>query len=204
MSFELLYRLVLIFLWTLAGIILIASFILTYFIGKKRVRDNPNKAYIFVKRGNHIGTPFKGEIAGKPSRNGTRYKYNNTTVLVPSTYGEIYHKTRRMIIVNYIGQIIASPFTDDKPLSKLERENLIYEFTESHIGSDAIKALKGNKAFGMFIIIVVAFIIGLIAIVGYNYMKSTMGTAPVNTPAQQEQSTTKPQEIDLKPVEVVK
>ena len=68
-----LYTIVLIFLWTISALFIIAVFLLTFFYGRFTVKDNPNKALIYIKTGRHIGRPIKGVLKGKPSNKGCKY-----------------------------------------------------------------------------------------------------------------------------------
>lgn len=180
------YDLLLIILWILVAILCITVLVLTFFYGRYTVKDNPDKAYIFRKTGRHVSKPFRAKRMGKPSRLGTKYKYGNSFVTVPNTYADVYINQRRMIFVNNIGQIIASPFDTDIELSDKEKEDLLYEMVESHIGSDAMKAIKGKNTMPIIVIIIIAFIIGILAVYGYNYIQDAMVQRQAQSQQQQQ------------------
>lgn len=168
------YTFFLIFLWSFVGLFIVASFILTYFYGRSTVKDNPSRAMIFIKTGKHISKPIRGFLTGKSSQKGCRYNYKDSTIFIPASYGDYFYNNKRMLFINHIGQLVASPFGDDIPLSDTEKEELIYEFVSSHIGADAVKALKGKQTVPIIIVAIVAFIIGIVAVFGYMYMSDMM------------------------------
>jgi len=165
-----LYTFTIIVLWSFVGLFVIAAFILTFFYGRSTIKDNPNKALIYVKTGKHIQKPMKGVLANKPSQKGCIYNYKDGKVFVPFTYGDYYINNRRMIFIDHIGQLVASPFGKDIALVSDEKEELIYELVASHIGADSVKALKGKQTMPIIIIAAAAFIIGIIVVFGYNYI----------------------------------
>ena len=187
--------LILIIVWLFVVLLFIAVILLTFLYGRLTVKDNPTKALIFLKTGKHISKAIKGCMVGKPSRYGIRFNYLDKTVFVPHSYGDYFHRNRRMVFVNHIGQLVPMPFSDDKELSNDEKSELIYEFVSSHIGADSIKALKGKQTMSILIIGIIAFFLGVLVMFGYNYMQGTM--AQPQTPQQQQQE--KPS-IEIKPI----
>lgn len=175
------YTFVLIILWFFVACFIIALLTLVFFYGRSTVKDNPKRALIYVKHGNHVSKPIKGKMIGMPTAKGYRYNYGKNTVLVPSDYKELYLAGKRLVFVNYIGQLIASPFIDDKQLSANERDELIYEICESHIGADGMRALKGNGLPNTMTIIVIAIVICALVVFGYNYMQKSMTPTSQNT-----------------------
>ena len=186
--------LLLIVLWFFIGLLFIAVIILTFFYGRITVKDNPKKAFIFLKTGKHINKPIKGYMVGKPNQVGTRFNYLDKTVFVPHKYGDYFYLNRRMVFVNHVGQLVSMPFSDDKQLSNDEKEELIYELCASHIGADSIKALKGKQTMNILIIGVIAFILGILAMFGYNYIQGIVAQ-------QQQQQQQQQPSIQIKPIE---
>ena len=188
-----LYTLILIFLWAFIGLLIIGVFVLVFMYGRLTVKDNPNKALIFIKTGKHVSKPIKGYLVGQPSSSGCRYKYDNHDVFVPNKYGDIFYCSKRMLFINRIGQLVPMPFDDDVSMTDNEKAELIYELCASHIGADSIKALKGKQSFNIILVGVIAFVFGILAVVGYSYMSDTLA---------QQQSPNKPSTTQEKPVEV--
>lgn len=165
------------------SVLVVFGILLSLFLfGRSTVKNNPNKAIVLVKNGNETKA-YKGKLSEKPSNKGSRYTYDNRTVLVPASYGEVYHKNKRLIFINRLGQLIASPLENDIELSPDERDLLIYELVESNIGANIVHAIKGGKTMNVIIIGVIAFIIGILAVIGYNYMSKAMNK-PASTPQQ--------------------
>lgn len=176
------YTFFIIFLWGSTTILVIGLLAVVFFFGRSTIKDNPNKALVYVKTGRHVGLPMKANLIGKPTKRGCRFNYGNKQmVFVPASYSDNYHKGKRMLFISHIGQLIASPFADDVPLSNDEKNELIYEICESHVGADGMKALKGKLSLNIIMVVVIAFIVGIVAVVGYNYMQGTMTpTPPIN------------------------
>ena len=185
--------LLLIILWSFIALLFIAIIIITFLYGRLTVRDNPKKALIFLKTGKHVSKPIKGKIMGKPNQMGTRFNYLDKTIFVPHKYGDYFHLNRRMVFVNHVGQLVPMPFSDDKELSNDEKEELIYELCASHIGADSIKALKGKQTMSILIIGIIAFVLGILAMFGYNYMQDVMLQ-------QQQQQTQEKPSIEITPI----
>ena len=185
----------LITLWSFIGLLFIAILVLTFLYGRLTVKDNAEKALVFLKTGRHIGKPIKGSMVDKPNQVGARFNYLDKSVFVPHKYGDYFYCNKRMIFVNHIGQLIPMPFSDDKSLSNEEKAELIYELCASHIGADSIKALKGKQTMSLLIVGVIAFVVGILVVFGYNYIQDTIA---VNNIQQQQQ---KPS-IEIKPMEV--
>lgn len=197
-----LYVIVLILLWLFVAVGIAGLLLLIFLYGRHTVRDNPKKALIYIKNGNVVGSPFIGTLNGKPTKKGCKFSYGkDKIVLVPAKYHEVYHKNKRMIFLSRVGQLIASPFANDSKLSENEKEELIYELVSSHIGADSIKALQGHSNLNIIFIAIIAFVFGILAVVGYTYMQKQMTVQP-NTSITD--TTTKPssQEIKITPVEV--
>ena len=186
--------LLLIILWLFIGILFIAILLLTFLYGRLTVKDNPKKALIFLKTGKHVSKPIKGHMVGKSNQVGIRFNYLDKTVFVPHKYGDYFHCNRRMIFVNHVGQLVPMPFSDDKELSNDEKEELIYELCASHIGADSIKALKGKQTMSILIIGVIAFVLGILAMFGYNYMQDVMAQQ------QPQQQTQEKPSIEITPI----
>lgn len=178
---------IIIILWLWGVCFLVSIFIITYLLGRFSIKDNPQKALVFVKTGRHISNPFKANMKGKPSRKGTRYKYGDNIVLVPTSYGDYYYRNKRLIYINRVGQIVALPFDDDTKLADDEKNELIYELVESHIGADAMRELKGHSAMNVIIIAVVSFILGAIIIFGAIQFQKVMEQNKAQQAIQTEQ-----------------
>ena len=169
-----LQTLVLIILWALALILFGSVVFVTFLLGRHTVRNNPKRAYIFVKNGSNVESPHLGILDEKCKR-GVYYGYGKNKVMVPSSYEEVYYRNRRLIFINHIGKLIAIPFDKDESLDKEASENLIYELCASHIGADSIRALKGTKTANVIIIAIIAFVLGAIIVFGFTqYQKATI------------------------------
>lgn len=177
------HTLIMMILWGFTFLLLAGLFLTVFIIGRRSVRDNITKAIIFKRVGNRI-RKLKGDLMEKPSSSGCRYKYGNDTIFVPKKYSEDFFECRRIIFINNLGQLVASPFGDDKPLSKTERSDLIYELFENKIGFDVIKAIKGNAKVGLLLVAIIAFVVGALAVSAYTQMSKTTKQMP--SPATQE------------------
>ena len=180
-----LQTLVWIIIWFFALLFIAGTILITFFLGRFSVKDKPNEAAIFVKTGLHIQKPVKGKLQ-HTGKNGISFIYSkNKIVFVPSTYKENYYHNRRIIFVNHKGQLIASPIIGDVAFSDTEKEDLIYEMCSTHIGADGMKALKGKSTPQVIIIALVAFVIGVAAILGFNAFQDQIAKRQNNTPTQQ-------------------
>lgn len=195
-----LHLFVMIIIWAFVVVFSIALFLLIFLIGRWTVKDNPTKAFIFIKTGNHISSPIKAKLMGKPSKLGSRWKYGKygkNVIFLPASYKDYYHKNRRAIYINRIGQLIASPFDDDQPLTDDEKNELIYELVTSHIGADGMRALKGKGNLSILFVIIIVVVIMAVGIFGYNYYTKNM--AQQQQPATQQQQPAQKPAIEIKP-----
>ena len=192
-----LQSLVLIFLWSFGALLLCASFLVWYLLGRHSIRDNPNKALVYVKTGKHISKPLNGKIDGKPTNKGSKYTYGKNIVFVPARYGDYFHRSKRMLFVSHLGQLVASPFSDDIELSGDEKNELIYGLVESHIGADAMRAIKGKSTINILIVAIIAFAIGAIIVFGVTQYQAQSDLKQTNNIQQVEPETPKekPQEV---------
>lgn len=185
--------------WFIIALIVVGLFIIVFFWGRRTIKDNPDKALILILTGKHIDNVFKGELHVRNNK-GISFKYNtNKFIFVPNKYEEIYHRNRRLLHLNKAGQLIASPFANEIEISTDEKSTLIYELCASHIGADGMKALKGMASFKLSIIIIaiIAFIIGGIAVYGYNQyqIRQTQQQIQPAQPTQQQKPTQQPIEV---------
>jgi len=173
--------------WILVAVFFIATLILAFVYGKSTIKDKPRQALVFVKTGLHINKPYKAKLKVS-SKRGVIYKFEHhkKIVFIPADYGEYYYCNKRMIFLNRLGQLIASPFNKDKSLADTEKEDLIYELVESHVGADGMRALKGTKAGNVILIAVVAFIVGAVAVYGFTTFQDTIAVKQ-SPPTQQQQ-----------------
>ena len=178
-----LQTLLLILIWSFVAVCFIALIFIVYFIGRRSIKDNPDKALVFVKNGNHVSKPFTANLSEK-GRSGHSFLYKNKVVMIPASYGEVFHNNKRMLFINNLGQIVTSPFAGDTPLSDDERDGLIYELCAGHVGADGMRALKGVKSMNVIIIAIVAFFVGALLVFGITQYQTNMGQ---NTPQQQQQ-----------------
>lgn len=147
------------------GLLLISSiFLFVFLMGKRSVRNNPEKGLVFAKVGLHLEPPIKARLA-QSSKKGRLYFYANKQIMIPSEYKEVYYKGKLVIFVNKIGQLVASPFDDDVKIDEAEKESLIYDLVSSKIGSQSIQALQGKSA-NIIIVAIIAFLIGALAVYG--------------------------------------
>ena len=169
-------------------------------IGRKSINDNPNKAIILIKTGLHTGIA-KG-ILKDTTKRGVNYKYNNKVIFVPSSYQELFCANKRILFVSGMGQLIASPFGKDVELADTEKEDLIYELIESHIGADGMRALRGKQSMSIIMVALIAFAIGAIGVYGVIQFQNTIAQkqpAPVTqTQTQQPKQVMPPKSIEVK------
>lgn len=156
-----------------------AAFFIIFRIGKFTVKNNPDRALIYIKNGLNIDKVFKGKMH-QETNEGYSYAYNNgNIIIVPKSYKEVYFKNNRMIFASEIGQIIATPFENDITLDEKEKASLIYAICSSHVGSDGIKALRGRPAkLSIIMVAVIAFIVGAVATVGFNKFQEYQAQQP--------------------------
>lgn len=165
--------LALIILVILGLILTFGIFFFVFLLGKRSVKNNPEKGLVFVKTGLQLLPPFKAKLVEK-TKKGFLYLYDrNKFIMIPSKYKEVYFRGRLIIFVNKIGQLISSPFDDDEVLSENEKSSLIYELVSSRIGSQSIQALQG-KAANIIMIAIIAFFIGAVIIYGFLKYQDTM------------------------------
>lgn len=188
-------------LQTLAQIILIsfvtvftiALVVLTYILGRISVRDNPDKAAIFIKTGHSISKPKKGNKQ-ETTKKGTRYSYGNgKSVIIPASYQEDYYCNARMIFISRRGQLIASPFDKDIVISEAEKETLIEELFNSHFAADGMRALRGKTALNTIVVAIIAFLLGVGVMFGFSAIQKQQARA--TQPVQQEQQLETPVEV---------
>lgn len=159
--------------FTFILLVLLSSLMITiYFLGKRSVKNDPNKALILVKNGLNV-YPIKGNQT-EITKKGVCYRYKKDKfVFMPKQYSEVFLNCRRLIFLSRIGQLIASPFANDIPLTEEENSNLIYEMCSTHIGADAMKALKGKGNAGIILIAIIAFVIGMSIVVIFNQVSAS-------------------------------
>lgn len=147
-------------------------------------KNNPEKARIYVEG---IDRPYEATLAYS-SQNGDCYTYqkNQTFVFVPRAYKVDFHYYKRTIYLDRLGALIAIPQGDGKPLGNSAKEELIKELNQSHIGSEAIKAIKGKSTFGMTIILIILAVALIAGAIGYAISMSVNKTK-VNQPTQSQQ-----------------
>ena len=150
---------------------------LIFHLGRESTRERIGEALVFVKSGRQLAKPVIGK-KGKTSNKGISYSYTsnrvNKIILVPANYDFTSFRGRLIIFVKHTGQIIASPFAGEYQLSASEKNDLIYDILESHVGGDAMKAISGkSKAFSL-LFIVIAFIIGGAAVFGFQQFQTVM------------------------------
>lgn len=163
------------------GIIFTATaFILTIILSRKSVKNNPKKATILIKNGAEtIG--YKGTFSGLCDK-GYRYNYDKDKfVAVPIRYEPIFHRNRRLLFLNNINQVIVNPFGKDVELNPDEKSDLLYALVSGQIGAEAVKAIRGKTTVNIWVIAIIAFVIGAIAILGYNYMSKNVINQPGTT-----------------------
>lgn len=165
---------ILIFCFFTAFVAGIAGFLVSHWWFKPK--NNPNKCFVFVPL---IDRPYKGKLHST-SAEGSIYLYNKNrkTVIVPKSYPIIFHWYKRMIYLNNINQLIPEP--QGKSISNQAKNDLIRELVTSHIGSDAIRAIKGKQ--NAFMIIIIAVIVTALIAGTMGYMMHKPATI-INKPA---------------------
>lgn len=142
--------------------------LIVFLIGRNSVKDNLGKALIFITTGQRLHKPIKGKVL-ETEKEGSLIQYGKNIVALPRQYKEIFYKGRMIVFVTKIGQVIASPFDDDKALTPSQKERLLYEVIESHLTALAVKAIKGRVSkSGAFIIALIAFFVGVLFALGGN------------------------------------
>lgn len=178
------------FLWIIVwffAILFVAGILLIVFLfGRSSKEDNPNLASIFINKGLHCEKPVKG-ILHRKGKKGESFKYGQgNIVMIPNEYKRRYYNNKRMVFVEHKGQIIASPFDNDVPITESQAEDLIYDICESHVVSDGLRALRGKSAVKLMSVIVIVVIIACVGVFGYNYLskqQSTQQNTPIEQPA---------------------
>ena len=181
----------------LFGIVLFGGLIFViYLLGKRSIKNNPNKALIFIKNGNNVEKPLKG-CFHEESKEGVSYKYGNgKTILIPISYGEVYCMNKRMVFINHIGQLIALPFDKDTHIGSIKSANLIYEICASHVGADGMRALKGKSTASIILVALVAFALGaVIVFVTTQFMDMQQTKQPTTNVTEQQRPTQTPIEV---------
>lgn len=128
-------------------------------------QNNPNLATIYVEG---ISKPYKAFLAYSSS-SGSLYVYNHasTFVVVPSSYRISYHNYRRDIWLDRSDNLIAIPIGNDKNPPNQAKNELLQELFESHIGSEAIHAIKSKSQVSMLMIIVIVVVVIFAGVGGY-------------------------------------
>lgn len=161
--------------------------LLLFIFGRSTIKDRPNKGAVFVTNGNHIEKPFKADLK-ETAKNGQMFFYSDKKVVFyPSKYKDYYYCNRKAIFINKVGQLIASPFNQNIDLSDDEKQNLIYELCSSHIGADGMRALRGKSTMSVIIVAIIAFIIGLCVVIGFNAYQDSVSKQQVNQPKIEQQ-----------------
>lgn len=193
------HTLIVIILAFWASLLVIGLFVAVFFLGRSSIKKNDeNSALVLVKVGHEIKA-YKGKLFGV-CKSGIGFIYNRSIAIVPFKFKRIFHKNRLLIFMNNQEQVISSPFDNDEKLTDEEKKGLIYELFESHLGADAIRALKG-KGQGLLTIIIVgivAFALGAILVYGViNLQSKKPATQPVSHPTQS-QNNQLPAPIEVK------
>jgi len=153
------------------------------------------KALIFVE---NIPQPYKATMLYTSSR-GTLYLYHKgkNSIFVPSAYRVTFHHYRRMLYLDRSDTLVAIPFgTDTKP-SDTAKNELIQELVTSHIGAEAIHAIKGKSGVGMAIIVVALIVAVASGAIGYALHKPT-APPPTTLPSATEQpAATQPEKTGI-------
>src|SRR3990172_8296561 len=142
-------------------------------------KNNPDIARIYVEG---IDKPFIGKLAFA-SQKGTLYIFHKglSSVIVPEDYGFDYHYYKRTIYLDSLHNLIDIPKGDNKPLTSNAKNELIQELVTSHIGAEAVHAIKSRSSMSMTLIIVAIIIAIGAGVVGYAIHKPT--TITQSTPA---------------------
>ena len=187
----------LVLLAILFGLIFIfGSYILTYTIARKRVKNDASKATILVKNGLET-IAKKAQLKGVNNK-GVSYIYEHKVLFVPNSYQHVYHKNRRLLFVTHLGQQIASPFASDTPLSDTEKSDLIYELTAGTIGADGLRAIKGKSSTNVILVAIIAFVIGAIAVYGILNYQDIIAQQQLPPTQSQQQPANLPIPIEVK------
>lgn len=184
MTIQTLITIIIVF-WT---IVFVGAFtVITYILGKRSVINRPDKSAVFCLVGNEM-QGFKGKKIRETDK-GTAYLYNkNKIAIYPKKYKhDIFFKNMRVMFSKHPNQVITSPFDKDVELTKEEKSDLIYEILSGHIGSDAVKAVKKKGQPNIILVAIVAFIIGIIVVVGFTSFQDAIKQRQqpaVTTPTQ--------------------
>src|SRR3972149_5628048 len=140
-------------------------------------KNNPDVARIYVEG---IDKPFIGKLSFA-SQKGTLYIFRKglSSVIVPQDYGYDYHYYKRTIYLDSLYNLIAIPRGDKKPLTSNAKNELIQELVTSHIGAEAIHAIKSRSSMSITLIIVAIIIAIGAGVVGYAIHKPTTITQSI-------------------------
>src|SRR3990172_6156293 len=128
----------------------IGGFLLSHWLFKPK--NNPSQARIYVEG---IDRPFlaRREIV---SEKGSMFIYNKRkkSVFVPASYQVRYHYYKRLLWLDRDDRLIALPVGEDKLITSNAKNELIEELVQSHIGAEAISAIKSRSRINMTLIII--------------------------------------------------
>lgn len=182
MTLQTLVTIILIFF---AILFFVAFLIITFFFGRQSVQDKADKGAVFVKTGLHV-KGYKAKRCGQDKGGDAFIFGKNEYIFVPDTYKKRYFNDRRLIFINNVGELIASPFDDDKPLNDTQKTDLVYEICASHVGADGMRAMKGYTKMS-FLYLIIAFIIGAGMVLGYqSFQEQLLKQQQAIQPAKQE------------------
>lgn len=172
---------------------IVGIFIVVFQLGKRTVWNNDKKAYVFKDTGTEY-ILYKGTRPENPTDKGSIYYYSDTFILVPQKYTKKYIKSKLAIFIDSAGSLISAPTHNDKKLLPNEKEDLLYSIIEANIGSNAVKALKGVQKGSVILIAIIAFVVGAVAVLGFNYIKEqySQQQQPVKQQTQTQTSNTTP------------
>lgn len=141
---------------------------------------DPSKGYIFPYY-EHTLNRFIKVNRLITANGGVRYENKKKYIDVPINYPVIWHKKRRVFIINIDGNLITN-FDDSKHSFKItanDKDDLNFNLGTSNLISQAVKAMSGKNDVMLMIIAIVIFAVG--SIVGFAVGKIT-SKAPVTPP----------------------
>lgn len=178
--------LIIVTLWIWALVLVFGLLLSVYLLGRKSVKDDLTKCYVFITVGNRMNKPIKGYLQQSIAE-GRQYKYGNSIVFYPSNYPYIFYNGGLKITLSTMGQLIADkPTKQQKELVSTEKSTLMYKAFEANIGNGVVEAIKGKKTpMNIIIIAGIALLVGVVVTFGYMQFQSNQ-KARIQQPVTQQ------------------
>lgn len=169
-----------------------SSFVLGILYWHSHTKDDYRKLYVFKENGKHTNN-YKGKLETENS-DGIVYLYKVDNdiekITVPHNYGFTYWRHRRKVDIDSKNRLVLH--NDSYRVKQHDYDMIIKSLTIGKIGADIVNAVKSHKAkVGTIVMVaVIAFVIGIGVILGYNYY--TNRQQAINKPPTTQQQTIPP------------